>query len=171
MARKEEMSTTNIFRNGIPYGPDLKRLDDYFPASELTEGRVIPVGELEAAISENRGTSRFYGVITAWRNRQRNDNGIYIKWEPRVGLKVLSPAEILGHAETLTRRGIRHTGRGIKTFGYVDRERLDHVGQKRLDHQCRIITALKGSMDQANKQLAIDLAPVQSLPKRTRLTQ
>lgn len=155
-----------VFRGGLPYGPDIKRLDDAFPVDSLTEGRVIEHGELEKILTCKRGSSRYYGVIDTWIGQRRSANGIVLVWEPTRGLKVLNPAEILEHAEVRTRQKIRQTGRAIRIFGLVDRERLDGTGQKRLDHQMRVVSTLKESLESSRKQLAIELAPVKSLPKR-----
>jgi hypothetical protein len=154
------------FFGGMPYGMDVKRLDEAFPISELTEGRVIEHDALSALLGEKRGTSRYYGVINAWLKRTLNANGIYIAWQPGDGLKVLDPAGVLNRAETLTRQKMKQTGRAIKTFAWVDRSRLDEVGQKRLDHQVRVAQAIKAALDERRREFAVELAPVLSLPKR-----
>lgn len=155
-----------IYKSGLPYGPDIRRLDEAFPVSSLTEGRVIKHEELEAVLELKRTSSRYYAVVRSWISHCRNSDNIFLVWEPRVGLKVLPPAEVLDHAETKTRQKIRQTARAIRLFGWVDRGRLDEVGQRRLDHQLRVAGAIKDSLDAAKKQLAVELAPAKSLPKR-----
>lgn len=153
------------FRGGLPYGPDVKRLNEAFPVSELQEGKVIRHEELEPIVKAKHGTQRFYSVVNSWIAKQRNENGIYIAWIQGIGIKVLNPAEILQHGETRVRQKITQTGRAVRTFAWVDRERLDDIGQKRYDHQCLIAQRIKDSLNAARKELAIDLAPVKSLPK------
>lgn len=168
MVQREIKMDAVIFRNGTPYGPDIKRLNEAFPVPALAEGLVIEHSRLEKVLGYKKGTSRYYGVIDSWINHQRAENSIVIAWELSVGLKVLNPAEILEYAEKRVRQKLTQTGRAIKMFGWVDRDRLDAVGQKRLDHQARVARVLKESVDIARKQLAVELAPIQSLPKPKR---
>jgi hypothetical protein len=153
------------FRAGIPYSVDVRRLLDEFPQPSLTEGRLIRHAELEALLSLKRGQQRYYAVINSWIAQMKNANGVFIIWEPTVGIKVLGPAEILDHAELRTRQKLRQTGKAIKTFGWVDRNRLDKTGQQRLDHQARVVAALRDALDSSRKELAVNLAPVKSLPR------
>lgn len=160
------MSDSMVFRGGLPFAPDVKRLEEAFPVDSLAEGRIIGHERLETIVQAKRGTGRYYGVINSWIHRLRNVNGVFVVWQQGDGIKVLNPAEILDHAELRTRQKIRQTGRAVKTFAWVDRTRLDETGQRRLDHQMRIVGAMKDSLDQAKRQLAVELAPVHSLPKR-----
>jgi len=155
----------NVFRGGVPYSVDVKRLNEAFPVPSLTEGRVIKHEQLEAIIDAVKGTQRYYGVIHSWISQSRNSNAIFIAWEPKVGVKVLDPASLLTHAEMRTRQKIRQTGKAIRIYGFVDRGRLDALGQQRFDHDKRVLNAYCEAMNAANKDLAVPLAPIQSLPK------
>lgn len=156
---------SKVFRGGVPYIVDVNRLIEAFPASELNEGRVIEHAELESIISEKQGSGRYYGVVNSWIASVRNTTGIYIIWEPSVGLKVLDPAQLLGHGEKRVKQKARQTRKAIKIYGYIDAKRLDPVGRERYDHQTRVAAALDASLMASNKQMAIDLSPVKSLPK------
>ena len=153
------------FRGGVPYALDLKRLREAFPVPTLTEGRVIKHGQLETVVNVKKGASRYYAVVDAWRAELKNNAGIFVVWERAVGLKVLNPAELLNHAETRTRQKIRQTGKAIRTFAWVDRNRLDDTGKARLDHQVRVANVVRDALDSAKKELAVSLAPVKSLPR------
>jgi hypothetical protein len=154
------------FRGGIPYGLDFTKLSEAFPVPELTEGRVITHAELEAVINVKRTSSRYYGVINAWVAKQKSSNGIILVWQVSVGLKVLNPAEVMEFAETRTKQKVRQLGKAIRIFGWVDRKRLDSVGQKRLDHQLMVTAKLSQLAGESQKELATELAPIKSLPKR-----
>ena len=155
-----------IFTGGVPYAIDVKRLSEAFPTDQLTEERVISHEELEGALSMDRGSQRYYGVCNSWIAKVKNETGIYMVWDQGSGIKVLTPAMLLGHAETRTRQKIKQTGRAIKTFAWVQRDRLDETGQQRLDHQMRVANALKSAIDTTRRELAVELAPVKCLPKR-----
>jgi hypothetical protein len=49
---------------------------------------------------------------------------------------------------------------------WVDRDRLDSIGQRRLDHQMHVASVMRSALDNARKDMAVSLAPVQSLPQR-----
>ena len=154
------------FTGGVPYAIDVKSLMEAFSIDTLTEGRVIPHDELEATIGSERGSQRYYGVVNSWIGRVKNETGVFLVWDQGTGVRVLDPASVLGHAETRTRQKIKQTGRAIKTFAWVKRERLDDTGKARLDHQMRVAMALKTAIDTTRKELAVELAPVKCLPKR-----
>nr|MDP9113886.1 hypothetical protein [Acidobacteriota bacterium] len=104
-----------IFKGGMPYGPDVNRLKEEFPPASLTEGRMILHERLVEIVQQPKGSSRYYGVIDSWIAQQRNDNGIFMAWEPSRGLKVLAPAEILFLAESRTKQKLKQVGRAVKT--------------------------------------------------------
>jgi len=167
MAKGENaLDYAQIFKGGIPYGPDIKRLSEAFPVPELTEGLIISHPKLEAILEIARTSQRYYGVVNAWISKQKHDNGIIIKWQPSVGLKVLNPAEVLEFAETRTKQKAKQLGRSVKWFSWVDRKRLDDTGQKRLDHQMMVSARMAQAVASAQKELAVELAPIKSLPKR-----
>lgn len=151
------------FRGGIPYQVDVNRLKDAFPITSLAEGRVIKHDDLERVVKVRPGAQRYYGVINSWIGQMKHANGIFMVWEPSVGIKVLNPADILTFAETRTRQKMRQTRKAIQHFAWVDRSRLNDMDQQRLDHKMRISAAIRDSLLAANKELAVILAPVKSI--------
>jgi len=149
--------------SGIPYGPDIRKLEDAYPSPE--EDQVLSHKDLEALLKLEQKTQRYYGVINAWRKRLRNDRNIDSEWIHGVGLKILNPADRLKHSEQNIKQGIRHTGRAFRRLAITPRERLDAVGQARYDHAVQVAGKLAAAGRDAKRELAIDLAPVKSLPK------
>jgi hypothetical protein len=149
--------------NGIPYGPDVRKLEEAFPNPE--EDQVIKSEDFEKIIRVEQKTARFYGVINAWRRRLRTDRNIDSEWVHGVGVKILNPADRLKVSEVNIKQGIRKTGRAFRRLAITPRERLDAVGQQRYDHQLQVGAKLIQAGRDAKKELAIDLAPVKSLPK------
>jgi hypothetical protein len=162
-----------IFRGGTPYALDVERLLKSYPTSELTEGRIVKHEELEAVLEISRYTSagRYYGVINSWRTKEKSANSIIINWVPGTGLKVLDPSGVLEHAEVRTRQKSRQLCRATGIFRWVDRNRLDDIGQRRLDHQLIVSAKLAHAASIAQREMAIELAPVGVLPKRAIPTQ
>jgi hypothetical protein len=149
--------------SGIPYGPDVRKLEEAFPNPE--EDQLIKSEEFEKIIRVEQKTSRFYGVINAWRRRLRADRNIDSEWIHGIGVKILNPADRLKVSEVNIKQGIRKTGRAFRRLAITPRERLDTVGQQRYDHQLQVGARLTQAGRDAQKELAIDLAPVRSLPK------
>jgi hypothetical protein len=156
----------SIFRGGMPYGPDVKRLDEAYPIASLTEGLLIEHEKLSKIVKAQKGTGRYYGVIDSWRKRLREENDIVLLWRFGVGIYVAYPHERLNYSETKIRRGMRGTKRGIRFLGSVERERLDEQGQKRYDHVIHVSTVLHTALESARKQLPIGVPAIKSLPKR-----
>ncbi len=157
-----------VYTGGIPYALDVKRLMEAFPLEKLEEGSTISHESLVGVLNLAQGSPRYYGVIDSWVRKMRNETGVFMVWAHGDGLTVLSPTGLLGHAETRTRQKIRQTKRAIGIFGWVQqrRDRLNETGKARLDHQIRIANALKAAADSTMKELACELAPVISLPRK-----
>ena len=149
--------------NGIPYGPDVRKLEEAFPSPD--EDQIIRHGEFEGLLKIESQTSRYYGVINTWRRRLRNERNIDSEWLHGIGLKILNPADRLKESERNVKQGIRHTGRAFRRLAIVPRERLDAIGQARYDHALQVASKLTTAGKDAQRELAIDLAPVKSLPK------
>lgn len=149
--------------NGIPYGPDIRKLEESYPSPE--EDQVFPHDELETLLKIPQKTQRYYGVINTWRRRLRTERNIDSEWIHGIGLKILNPADRLKESERNVKQGIRHTGRGFRRLAIVPRDRLDAIGQARYDHALQVASKLITAGREARKELAVDLAPVKSLPK------
>lgn len=149
--------------SGIPYGPDVRKLEEAFPNPE--EDQVISSDQFESIIRVEQKTARFYGVINTWRRRLRTDRNIDSEWIQGVGVKILNPADRLKVSEGNIKQGIRKTGRAFRRLAITPRERLDAIGQQRYDHQLQIGAKLTAAGREAKRELAVDLAPVKSLPK------
>lgn len=157
------MSHLPVVVAGIPYGPDIRKLDETFPNPQ--EDQIIKSEDFEKIIRTPQHTQRFYGVINAWRRRLRADRNIDSEWVRGVGVKILNPADRLKVSEGNIKHGIRKTNRAYRRLAVTPRDRLDAVGQQRYDHQLQVAAKLIAAGREAKKELAIDLAPVKSLPK------
>lgn len=157
------MSKLPVVVAGIPYGPDVRKLEEAYPSP--TEDQIITHDEFEKTIRVEQKTPRFYGVINAWRRRLRNERNIDSEWIQGVGVKILNPADRLKVSEGNIKHGICKTSRAFRRLAITPRERLDAVGQQRYDHQLAVAAKLVTAGRDAKRDLAIDLAPVKSLPK------
>lgn len=149
--------------NGIPYNLDVQKLEEKFPSP--AEDQIIRHAEFEELLKIPPKTQRYYGVINTWRKRLRTERNIDSEWLHGVGLKILNPADRLKESERNVKQGIRHTGRAFKRLAIVPRDRLDAIGQARYDHALQVASKLTAAGREARHELAIDLAPIKSLPK------
>jgi len=157
------MIDTKFWKGGLPYGPQVKKLEDAYPAPD--EDKIIGHEELEKLTGETKGTPRYYGIVNSWRKRLFNELGIDSAWISGEGVKILPPAERLHASESDFNRGLRKTKRAVRRLAATPRERLDEIGQQRYDHSAIVMAKMKGEAELAQKQLAVDLAPVKSLPR------
>ncbi len=148
---------------GIPYGPDVRKLEEAFPSPE--EDQIIKHEDFESLLKIPSKTQRFYGVINTWRRRLRAERNIDSEWVQGIGVKILNPADRLKVSESNVKHGIRKTGRAFRRLAIVPRDRLDAIGQARYDHAIQVASKLAQAGRDARRELAIDLAPVKSLPK------
>jgi hypothetical protein len=157
------MSDLKLWKGGLPYGPQVKKLEDAYAAPE--EDSLISHEELQKLTGEPKASQRYYGIVNSWRKRLFNELGIDSAWIPGEGVKILPPADRLHASEVDFKHGLRKTKRAVRRLAATPRDRLDDMGQKRYDHAAVVMAKLKGEADLAQKQLAIDLAPVKSLPR------
>jgi len=151
--------------NSIPYGPDIKLLQETWPVARLQLGFTIHYDEFSQVLGYDRHSSRFYSVIRSWCHLEDREHGIFMAWEPKIGLRVLGQSGKLMGAELKTARGCRAIRRGKRMIDSVDTEQLDDLGKKRLDHDRHVLAVLYDHISSAQKQLASELAPIKSLPR------
>jgi len=158
-----EKQGTRYWLSGIPYGPQVNKLKDKYPKPE--EDMLISHDELEGIINEKRDRQRYTGIITSWRKYLLNSLGIDSEWMRGEGLKILNPADRLNVGENNFKQGIRKTRRAFRRTALVPRDRLNDEGRQRFDHHMIIMAKLGTAAIEARKGLAVELAPVKSLPK------
>lgn len=156
---------SEIIKGRGPYALDVARLIETFPAPTLEEGVVIEHAAFEGTIDCKRGTGRYYGVVNAWIRKMKQAYRIHIVWARTVGVKVLDPAGLAERGETVFRQKCTQTCKAAHIIDDVPRERLDQVGQMRLDHLSRVMRFADTAMIKAKSDLAVELGPIHSLPK------
>lgn len=153
-----------LFRGSIPFGPDIAKLNEALPISALAEGMIVTHDRLREILG-HPDKGRYYAVVNSWKALRKKSEGILMRWEKGQGLLVMDPATKLKDTEQHIHQKMRQTGRAVRELGWVNRDRLDEIGRKRLDHHMLVAYEIKNALDAAGKKLAIELAPVKSLPK------
>lgn len=157
------MVKAEIWKGGLPYEPDVRKLEEKYPNPE--EDQVITHEDFEKLLSLTRGPGRYYGVIKSWQKRLFNLRNIDSQWIQGKGVKILGPADRLEVGESGIRRKLKQVKREVRRTGATPRERLNEMGQRHYDHTMMNAAKMLPALEEMRKQLSIDLAPVKSLPK------
>jgi hypothetical protein len=116
---------TKQFFGGIPYAPDIKKLRLSYPDNELKIGKIIPYHEISEIIHENKKTSRFYAVTSAWRRQVEKESGIFIQ---PVGdgqrFKIISESEKLELANREDRTATKKSRRSLIVLKSINDKEL-----------------------------------------------
>jgi hypothetical protein len=83
--------TTKIFTGGIPYGPDIRKLEERVGVP--TPGTLVTYTEIEMALGYSWRTPRFRGVVWAWRKKLMREANLDTFAEPASGIRVLTAEE------------------------------------------------------------------------------
>jgi len=161
--KRRETMGAKIYKNGLPYAPDIRRLDDAFPTPE--EGQVLRYEQFEEVLNYSRVETRFRTVISSWRRTLWRTRNIDTEAVPSVGIKILEPADRVKIREKDMILKARLLGRTRQRFASAPRERLNVEGQQRYDHVMLYTGRVQQAIDDAKKALPADIAPVKSLPK------
>lgn len=157
------MADATVWKNGLPYEPEVRKLETRY--EQLDEGIVIPHAEMEQLLGLPRSAKRYFGIINSWRAKLLRTRNIDTEFERGNGLKILPPEDRLAVSERDFHFSARALGRSLRRTTMVPRDRLNEVGKRRADHIEKRVAFAYQSVSEARKQLAIDLAPVKSLPK------
>jgi hypothetical protein len=153
-----------VYKGGQPYAPQVQKLKEAFPASSLVEGSLIEHGRLEAVLQLARNLPRYRSVVLSWMGDLR-DSGLVIRWERRIGVKVLSPSDTLEYAGTKTRQKARQLVKATRIYGLVDRSRLTESQQQTFDHETTVAARVKQTMEEVRKEITLPAAKsIQTLP-------
>jgi hypothetical protein len=152
-----------IYKRGLPYGPELRRLDEAFPLPQ--EGEVLRYEQIEEVLHHGRTESRFKTVLYSWRRSLWRSRNIDTEALAGIGIKILEPAD----RAALREKGILRKSRQVRLerqrYASTPRERLNAEGQQRYDHVMLLTGRIQAAIDDVKKQLPADIAPVKSLPK------
>jgi hypothetical protein len=154
--------TTTLYFGGIPTGPDVKRLLERFgsPAPGL-----IPYEEIERAIDERRGHSRFRTVVIAWRHRLLRESNIATRAEAGEGIRILTEPERVDEGKRMIGLSARRVLAQHRWNLMIDVTKLDELARRKHDHLVRYSLALATSAQTGMKQLNAALKVPEQLPR------
>ena len=157
-------SKAEIFKGTLPYDPDLARLDMEFPNLKPLDR--IDYADIGRVIKAEWPSSRFHGVLDAWRRRLKKYRGLHTACAPGTALLIRTAEEAMGDYEAKYRHHGRGVGRQSRNLISVDRDELpDEEAKRRLDH-ARLITARTAAAYMTdNRELAKTWQAPKSLPK------
>lgn len=126
------MNNVRPIIGGVPYGPDIKKLEETFPASSLTIGRTIQKDEFASTIHEEWGTNRCMGVWAAFKKRMLSDHGVVLKPEGEA-IRVLDDNDRVDAVRGKLKTAARHVIGANRIGATVDRKKLDEDRARSLE--------------------------------------
>lgn len=136
------MEGSTIFLGGIPTGPDVKRLREYFPDSSLQVGQSIPYKDVEDLIQCKRHSYRFKTVTYRWRRLVEKESSVIIGADSGKGFIVLDDHQKLSLSGSKLRSAARFARRSYVVTGHINRRNLTDDELLRLDHQGKVAGAV-----------------------------
>jgi len=118
---------------GVPTDPDVKRIRERWPDTELKEGDTISYEDVEETIGSARLDTRFQSVTTRWRRLVFKETGKLLECNPNVGFVVASNGEKLNHGQRKLRSAFKAVRRSAEVTETIDRDKLDNEEKGRLD--------------------------------------
>jgi len=132
------MTEKTLFFGGLPTEPDVKKIKEAYPDSELVTGKLIPYQDIAELIKQPFGTSRFRTVTNAWRKDVEKLTNKIIGVEPNIGFKVLSEPEKVVYGGQKLKMAGRAARRSYVIAARTDVLQLTDTERARLNHQTTI---------------------------------
>jgi hypothetical protein len=152
-----------MWNAGVPTEPDVRRLDEAFPALEI--GDVIQHEAIEAVLGIGRKTFRYKTVVNAWRRRMEAERNIVLGAVIGEGYRVLTDAERVECGGGKLRSAGRATTRAATLVTGADRAKLPPELQAKADHVSAAAASILGALRLQAKALNTQLREVQRLTK------
>jgi len=154
---RELIPSTKPYFGGVPYGPDIKRLKDAYPITQMKQGDVIAYEDVGQIIREQPKTDRFYAVTLSWRKQIEKEAGFFV--EPAgdgATFKVLDEKEKLQLSNKKDRIACRYNRRSLIVLKHIDTAGLS--GDEKRIHQFML--------EKTGKMMAINqMKQPQALPE------
>ena len=122
----------NTFGAGIPTSLDVEKLMTRFGVPD--PGDVLPYGEIEHEIKQERGSYRWGSVISAWRKKLEREYNIILEAVPNKGYKALDGAGRVDLAGRTYKGGLRRVTRAATVAVKTDRSTLTDEQKRVVDH-------------------------------------
>jgi len=147
---------SNIYIGGLPTGPQVRQLEAAFSDLENLRGQIITHEQVEKAIGEERDSTRYKTVTSAWRRKVERAAGIVIDGRGEaqgVGFRVLSHGEQVGFGVNQRRAGTRRIKRGYQSVASTNEGKLS-LEQKRVrDHEIFAAAKINAAIMASRRQL------------------
>lgn len=132
---------SNVLISGMPTAPDVTRLMETFPVSEMTEGEVIKHSAIAGALRVEKKSARYRSVVSAWRKKLRIDHNIDIAAEVGVGYRVLTNSERVSYGLRDYRSSTRKLVRAADRIARADPEKLSEPEARKREHANKLLAS------------------------------
>ncbi|MCL4837861.1 MAG: hypothetical protein KJ058_07845 [Thermoanaerobaculia bacterium] len=128
----DQQVTAKVFLGGLPVEPDVRRLEEKFGVPEV--GALLTHRQVEGALGEKYGSTRYRTVTKAWRQHLREENNVELKAVPGIGFKCLGADERLDEANSTGRSVLRKLRKGAQQVESIPAQEVSPAKIGVLDH-------------------------------------
>lgn len=131
----------NVLIGGMPTAPDVTRLMETFPVSEMAEGDVIKHSAIASALRISKSSTRYRSVVSAWRKKLRIEHNIDVAAETGIGYRVLSDSERVSHGLRDYRSSTRKLVRAADRIARANPEKLSEPEARKREHANKLLAS------------------------------
>ncbi len=129
---------SELYFNGLPTGPDVRKLESKFDDMDALKGSTIQHEEIEAVLGIDRSQARYKTVVNVWRKKIARDSGIEIRGDLKevvgIGYRVLSDSEQLQFGGELRMRAGRKIRRSHVAIANTNNDNLTPEERRIKEH-------------------------------------
>ena len=153
-----------LFKGGLPYAPDVRRLKEAFPEPE--EGELIPREAIEAVLGLDWDSGRCRNIVEAWKKDMLKTENIHIGAVPGFGVKRLSATERMQEGKKYIKSGIKKADRGFIFIVVTPRKELSGKALEEYDHALIATAKMNGYHRHLKRDLCLSLpSKPEALPR------
>lgn len=156
-------TTAQVFFGGVPTEPDVNKLLATYGTP--SEGAVIFYDDISQVLQQDRHSSRFKTVVSAWRKQLLKSYNLDSKAKAGEGILILTPEERVCESGKNLLSSARQVRRGFVRASTVPVARLDTINRQKHDHMMRIGRVMHDAITTNCKALTYELKAVEQLPR------
>jgi len=133
---------TSVYFKGIPTEPDLQKLLDKYPHTEMKAGQIIYYDDVETILNTDKKSARFWTITTKWRNTLQSKFGFIVDTVSGEGFKILSEKEKVGFGGRKLKSAGNMAKKAYHVFSVTDVMQLDDPSKSEYNSAVRRTVAI-----------------------------
>lgn len=151
-----ETTMSELHFTGLPTGPQVRKLEEAYPDLNALRGTFITHEAVERIIGEQRESTRYKTVTSAWRRKILNSLGIVLDGQGEaqgVGFRVLTHGEQLHKGVGWRRQAARRIRRSRDVVIWSDEDKLTPEQRRIRDYELAAHARLQAAVLGSRKKL------------------